>query len=118
MSKQLNMQARTALATANEVRVARAADKKLIARGQLAPGTILAVTPAHWKSATITDLFLCVPRVGRTRAVRWCELEMVTPTRLLRELTERQRLMFSRHLDVYAAQRNDVRRHLEEQLAA
>jgi hypothetical protein len=113
MSEQLNMQALANLAKANEVRFARAADKKAIKRGELDPTKILLDVPAHWSKTAIIDLFVVMPRVGRVRAMRWCKLETVNPAIHIGDLTLRQRTMLARHLDVWSARRDEVRRGLE-----
>lgn len=112
-SDQLSRKSLEHLAVANEVRFKRAADKKLIRQGRLAPADLLRDTPAHWCSAMIVDLLLAMPRIGRVKAHDWCKMESVTPTRRIRELSTRQRHMLARHIDVYALRRDDVRRSLE-----
>ena len=79
MTDQLDLQRLGALARANEVRFARAADKRAIRRGELDPCKVLVELPEHWESARVVDLLLAIDRVGRTKAGRWCSLASVSP---------------------------------------
>lgn len=117
MSEQLNVQAMEALAKANAVRIAKAEDKKAIKRGDLDPTVLLSDTPEHWRKAQLIELLLAMPRVGQHRAKRWCVIENVSPNRPLGKLTERQKLMLSIHLDVWARKRDALRVGMEEAAA-
>jgi|1186.fasta_scaffold842709_1 hypothetical protein len=89
------------LARANEVRTARSADKKAIRRRELHASTVLRSPPVHWQRATLVELLLCVPRVGRVKAQRWCTIERVKLDARLINLTIRQRELMARHVDFH-----------------
>jgi len=114
MSGQLNVQALEALNVANRVRTLRAEDKRAIKRESLDPCVILRNPPDYWKKAKLVELLLAMPRIGQLRANRWCMIEGVLPTRQVGQLTERQVLVLSIHLDTWAWKRDNVRRAMEE----
>ncbi len=109
---QLNVEIMLRLTQANEVRFARSRDKKAIKHGRLTASTILKDVPTHWGSAQIIELLLAMPRVGRVKAQRWLNLEMISPSKRLDTLTPRQRAMLARHIDTWSSRRDNVRRSL------
>lgn len=111
------LQSLESLNKANEVRIARANDKKAINKGQLYAATIVRNPPPHWRSAKLYELLLSMNQVGRKRAQRWCRLEFISLNTPVGELTERQRTILARHIDVWASRRDDLRRFLEEHAA-
>ncbi len=118
MTEQLNIQVMDALVKANHVRTARAIDKKAIAQGQLDAATILRTMPKHWSSATLAQLLVCLPRIGRSKAQKWCSLSS-PPLNLDRRLdlmSPRQRAVMASQVDAYTLRRDNVRRDLEDQL--
>ena len=84
-------QTMNALARANEIRGARAKDKKLIKFTLLDPLTILDAPPVHWQNATVMELLMSMHRVGRLRALKWLEMAGVKEDRKLGDLTPHQR---------------------------
>ena len=89
------------LKLANQVRFARAKDKKAIRAGRLDAALILRDPPAHWKRATLVDLLLCVPKVGRVKAQKWAALERVRLDALIGALSVRQRELLARQVDFH-----------------
>lgn len=108
MTEQLNVQALEALTLANASRTARAKDKKLIARGDLAVSTVLVDPPRHWWSARVIDLLIVLPSIGRTKADHWLRMTQVNPQMPLERLTVRQRTTLARHVDVWVSRRGDM----------
>lgn len=102
------------LALANEIRETRAADKKLIARGQLDASTVLRTLPEHWESAKVIDLLVSIHRVGRVKAQRWCMYSRVSLHQKLDALTDRQRNMLAEHIDIWTSNRDRLRRQFED----
>lgn len=106
------------LAKANEVRLARADDKKAIGRGELSPVAILRDPPPHWQTTGVLHVFLAMPHIGRVKAMSWCKMEQVNPAIHIGQLTDRQREMLAWHIDVWVDRRDDLRRALERRTAA
>jgi hypothetical protein len=102
-----------ALLLANKVRTRRSEDKKDLKFGRLDGRDILRNTPSHWESAKVLDLLIALPRVGRVKALRWLNLEHISPERRLSNFTPRQRELLARHLDTYALRRDRLRRQFE-----
>ena len=88
-----------ALARANRVRLARAALKRRIAAGEVTVAEVLATVPEEVESMAVADLLSCQRRWGVTRCRRFLAGSMVSETRLVGTLTERQRQELSRRLD-------------------
>lgn len=108
MTAQLNMQALEALTKANEVRFARADDKRRIRRGALTASEVLRVNEPYWASAPIAELLLTIPRVGRQQAQKWCKLEWTPLDTRIGQMTPRQRAVMARQIDVWAFRRDDL----------
>jgi hypothetical protein len=91
---------------ANRIRVARAQDKLQITKGTLSPADVLREMPEHWLSATVAGLLMPMRRVGRTKVnERFASRAGCSSDRRLRDLTDRQRLVLGREVDVYLGAR-------------
>jgi hypothetical protein len=90
-----------ALGRANQIRTARAADKKAIRRRELNAAALLRALPVHWQRASLIELLLCVPKVGRVKAKKWCTIERVQLTTRLINLNTRQRELMARQIDYH-----------------
>jgi len=88
-----------ALARANRVRLARAALKRRIAAGETTVAEVLTTVPEEVESMAVADLLACQRRWGVTRCRRFLAGSMISETRLVGTLTERQRQELSRRLD-------------------
>lgn len=92
----------TALERANEIRIARADDKRKLNSGRLRPSTVLVEPlPAQWANAKIIDLMVSIQRVGRIKASAWLRSNRISATRKLVELTPAQRAKLAEALDAY-----------------
>lgn len=82
-----------ALRKANDIRSRRAREKKVLANGggRALAAKLLAEVPGHWASATVEQLLISVPGVGKIKCRRICNTLTISPTRALDRLTERQR---------------------------
>lgn len=88
-----------ALARANRVRLARAALKRRIAAGEVTVAGILSDVPEEVESMALADLLACQRRWGVTRCRRFLAGSMISETRLVGTLTERQREELARRLE-------------------
>lgn len=88
-----------ALARANRVRLARAALKRRIAAGETTVGAVISEVPEEVESMAVADLLACQRRWGVTRCRRFLAGSMISETRLVGTLTERQRHELARRLD-------------------
>ena len=104
--QQLTTQNMEALAKGNKVRLARAADKKLVNRRRLNPATLVRQVPDHWQTAMVADLLVSMPRVGRTRALRMMRSEGLEPSVRFNMLSEGRRERLARHVDAEVDKRN------------
>jgi hypothetical protein len=98
MTDQLTEQRMTALMAANDIRSKRAADKRLIEKGQLNPAQILLNPPDHWMTSAVVTLLVSMKQVGRSRAHRWLVAEGLKGTHRLQDLTHRQRACLAAHV--------------------
>jgi hypothetical protein len=110
---QLNEERLRRLVLANEIRVNRANDKKLIKAGRLDPATVLRDPPKHWEKARIVELLMAMPKIGRDSASKMCRFEHIALERRLNELTSRQRTVLARQIDL-RLRRNDAARAVLE----
>lgn len=78
----------TALAQANEIRCGRAELKREVRAG--AVSVAQAMQHDHCQSMKLVDLLVCVPKVGRVKAMKAISRLGVSPSRRIDELTERQ----------------------------
>ena len=84
-------QRRAALQNANRVRVARAALKQRLRRGEASISDVLTNPPEYMATASVGDVLLAVPKVGRFRAGRVLSPCRISPAKTLGQLTVRQR---------------------------
>lgn len=80
------------LAIANQVRTRRARIKRDIKAGRRSIYDVLRSADPSLQTAAILDLVLCIPKVGRVKAMSALNTARVSPTRTLGALTARQRL--------------------------
>jgi hypothetical protein len=80
-----------ALARANQVRLARAALKRAIARGELAVADVVDDVPAEAETMTVFDLLASQRRWGDTRCKRLLRTIPISETKAVGTLTDRQR---------------------------
>jgi hypothetical protein len=106
---QLNVQALEALNHANEIRSARARDKKRIGLEQLDAASIIRDVPDQWRTAKVIDLLVCIPRIGRAKATAWLHMVNYVPAVVpLGKLTERQRFELALLIDSYMLRRQKL----------
>lgn len=99
VAKKSQPQHLVALARANRVRLARAALKRNIAAGDTTVAEILTEVPEEVESMAVADLLACQRRWGVTRCRRFLAGSMISETRLVGTLTERQRHELARRLE-------------------
>lgn len=80
-----------ALRKANRTRLWRARAKAEIKAGRMSPSELMADPPEHARKMKVIDLLLATPQVGRTKAMKILRRAGVGPTRVLADLTTRQR---------------------------
>jgi len=90
-----------ALQHGNEIRFARAADKRRIKRRELDAALVLRDPGEHWRRAALMDLLLSIPKVGRVKAQKWCSVERVRLETRIEDLTPRQREMMARQIEFH-----------------
>lgn len=105
-------QRKIALRKANEIRLARAADKKRIDAGVSDPREIVLGPPRHWETAKIGELLMSIRGVGRTKVERMLRRIQVSPTRTLAGLTKDQRARIVLEIARYC--RNDGPVHVQQ----
>jgi len=88
-----------ALAHANRVRLARAALKRSINRGDVRAADVIRDCPWETESMTLAELLTSQRRWGRTRARKFLLALAVSENKRLGTLTERQRHLLSHELD-------------------
>lgn len=110
MTEDVRTKAMTNLARANEIRVARAGDKRKIARNELDAGAVLKNPPEHWATAKVVELLVAVPRVGEVKVKQWCRLVQISPERRLGTMTTRERMLLARTLETWGLRRCRPRR--------
>lgn len=81
----------TALARANEVRLARAELKRQVAEGELAAAEVVLECPWEAASMTISDLLCSQRRWGATRCRRFLACIPMSETKTVGSMTDRQR---------------------------
>jgi len=94
-----------ALAHANRVRLARAALKRSIGRGDLSVADVVQECPWEAESMTLAELLTSQRRWGRTRARKFLLLLALSENKRLATLTERQRQLLAGELDAKASRR-------------
>lgn len=80
-----------ALARANEVRLARAALKRAVARGEVAVADVVCDVPDEAATMTVHDLLASQRRWGDTRCRRLLRTIPISETKAVGTLTQRQR---------------------------
>jgi hypothetical protein len=88
-----------ALEHANKVRLARAALKREIARGQLDAAEVIRECPWETESMTLAELLTSQRRWGRTRSRKFLLALALSENKRLGTLTERQRQILSAELE-------------------
>ena len=91
-----------ALAHANRVRLARAALKRQVARGDADAAAIVRDCPWEVSTMTVGELLRSQRRWGRTRARKFLFSLALNENRELGRFTERQRTVLARELDAKA----------------
>jgi hypothetical protein len=89
-----------ALAHANRVRLARAALKRCIARGDMDAANVIRDCPWETESMTLAELLTSQRRWGRTRSRKFLLALALSENKRLGTLTQRQRHMLSTELEV------------------
>lgn len=85
----------TALNRANEIRLARAALKRRIARGEVSAASVILECPECASSWPIADLLCSQRRWGSTRTRKFLSRSHVLESKPLGTLTDRQRRMLA-----------------------
>lgn len=80
-----------ALHKGNEIRLARAALKGDVKRGEKTVAGVLADNPPEVATMTVTDLIAAQHRWGTERARRWVAAQHVGESKTIGTLTDRQR---------------------------
>ena len=88
-----------ALEQANRVRLARAALKRSIGRGEVEIASVVGETPWEAESMTLTELLTSQRRWGRTRARKFLFSLALNENKRLSSLTPRQRGMLCKELE-------------------
>ena len=91
-----------ALAQANRVRLARAALKRSIARGEVSVARVVEESPWETESMTLSELLTSQRRWGRTRARKFLASLALSENKRIGTLTPRQRSMLRRELEMRA----------------
>jgi hypothetical protein len=94
-----------ALEHANKVRLARAALKRNIARGELDAAEVIRECPWETESMTLAELLTSQRRWGRTRSRKFLLALALSENKRLGTLTQRQRQMLSAELEAKSGQR-------------
>jgi hypothetical protein len=94
-----------ALEHANKVRLARAALKRNIARGELDASEVIRECPWETESMTLAELLTSQRRWGRTRSRKFLLALALSENKRLGTLTQRQRQLLSAELEAKSGQR-------------
>jgi hypothetical protein len=94
-----------ALAHANRVRLARAALKRSIGRGDVEAAEVIRDCPWETESMTLAELLTSQRRWGRTRSRKFLIALAMSENKRLGTLTERQRHLLSNELEAKTGQR-------------
>ena len=97
-----------ALAQANRVRLARAALKRSIARGDVGVSEIVTECPWETESMTLAELLTSQRRWGRTRARKFLGALALAENKRIGTLTRRQRLLLASELGAKSSDRQPV----------
>ena len=94
-----------ALEHANRVRLARAALKRNIARGDLEAAEVIRECPWETESMTLAELLTSQRRWGRTRSRKFLLALALSENKRLGTLTQRQRQLLSAELEAKSGQK-------------
>jgi hypothetical protein len=94
-----------ALEHANRVRLARAALKRNIARGELNAAEVIRDCPWETESMTLAELLTSQRRWGRTRSRKFLFALALSENKRLGTLTQRQRQLLSVELEAKSGQK-------------
>jgi hypothetical protein len=94
-----------ALEHANRVRLARAALKRNIARGELDAAEVIRDCPWETESMTLAELLTSQRRWGRTRSRKFLFALALSENKRLGTLTQRQRQLLSAELEAKSGQK-------------
>jgi hypothetical protein len=87
-----------ALERANEIRLARAAIKRLIATGEVSAAEVILECPQAADSWPVGELLMSQRRWGSTRCRKFLSRNSIVETKPVGKLTERQRLLLASSL--------------------
>ena len=90
-----------ALERANEIRLARAELKRLIAEGGVSVAEVLLDVPVHARSWAVGDLLMSQHRWGTSRCRKFLWKHHINETKHVGALTERQRRLLACQLEPY-----------------
>jgi hypothetical protein len=82
-----------ALERANQVRLARAALKRSIAKGDVLVSTVIQESPWETETMTLSELLRSQPRWGRTRTRKLLASLSLSENKRIETLTDRQRAL-------------------------
>ena len=88
-----------ALAYANRIRLARAALKRAVARGEKSAAEVIRECPMETESMTLAELLTSQRRWGRTRARKFLLSLAVSENKQIGTLTTRQRALLCAELE-------------------
>ena len=97
-----------ALEHANRVRLARAALKRSIGRGELRAAEVVRDCPWETESMTLAELLTSQRRWGRTRARKFLLALALSENKRLGSLTQRQRQLLASALEAKSERRAPV----------
>jgi hypothetical protein len=97
-----------ALAHANRVRLARAALKRAICRGEVNAAEVIRECPWETESMTLAELLTSQRRWGRTRSRKFLVSLALSEQKRLGTLTARQRLLLSAELEAKSPGREGI----------
>jgi hypothetical protein len=92
-----------ALERANEIRLARAELKRLIAEGEVSVAEVLLDVPAHARSWAVGDLLMSQHRWGTSRCRKFLWKHHINETTHVGALTERQRRLLACQLEPFGS---------------
>lgn len=97
-----------ALARANRVRLARAALKRSIARGEVSAADVITECPWETESMTLAELLTSQRRWGLTRARKFLLMLALSENKRVGTLTQRQRMLLRAELEAKVAGRRSA----------
>ena len=100
-----------ALEQANRVRLARAALKRSIGRGEVEIALVVSETPWEAESMTLSELLTSQRRWGHTRCRKFLQSIPMSEHKTIGSMTERQRAAVARQLGTIPASEAAPRRH-------